>query len=197
MTNNPLLVDAPAIERARRFGSAQSIEGASCLEGTQRPPSRPIAAMTAIVCVAMTSIWGFVFIDPDMPGLDPTINYAWFVPTGPLFSTIWLTLTLCIAASFYLVLRSPPGNSARSLAIIAFIAQFILKSFWAWLLFGRRAPITGLYVMTLFVICVIASIWLAAKVDRRAALLMAPYVSWVAFILSLTISSAVVVGRAS
>jgi benzodiazapine receptor len=197
MMNNPLLVDAPAIERARRFGSAQSIEGASCLEGTQLPPSRPIAAMIAFVCVAMTSIWGFVFIDPDMPGLDPIINYAWFVPTGPLFSTIWLALTLCMTASFYIVLRSPPNDTARSLAIIAFIAQFILKSFWAWLLFGQRAPIAGLYVMSLFVICVIASIWLAARVDRRAAFLMAPYVSWVAFILLLTISTAVAVRRAS
>ncbi|SED55845.1 TspO and MBR related proteins [Rhizobiales bacterium GAS191] len=153
--------------------------------------------MTAIVCVAMTSVWGFVFIDPDMPGLDPTVNFAWFVPTGPLFSTIWLTLTLCMTASFYLVLRSPPGNSARSLAIIAFIAQFILKSIWAWLLFGQRAPLTGLYVMMLFVICVIASIWFTARVDRRAALLMVPYVSWVSFILLLTISTASAVARAS
>jgi hypothetical protein len=40
-----------------------------------------MAAMTALVCIAFTSIWGYVFISPDMLGLDPTIDYAWFVPT--------------------------------------------------------------------------------------------------------------------
>jgi translocator protein len=187
-------MDAPAVLRARKFGGDQDIEGASCLEGSGRAPNRPVAAMTALVCVAFTSIWGYVFISPDMPGLDPTINYAWFVPTGHWFLTIWMTLTLCLAASFYLVLRSSPDNGARNPAIIAFVAQFILKALWAWLLFGQRAPIPGLMVMTVFVICVIASIWLSAHVDRRAAYLMAPYVSWVAFVFSLTISTAMSVG---
>jgi benzodiazapine receptor len=190
-------MDAPAVVRARKFGGCQDMEGASCLEGSERAPNRPVAGMTALVCVAFTSIWGYIFISPDMPGLDPTINYAWFVPTGPWFLAIWMTLTLCLAASFYLVLRAPPDDATRSLAIIAFVAQFILKAVWASLLFGQRAPLTGLYVMTVFVVCVTASIWLSARVDRRAAFLMAPYVSWVVFVLLLTISTAVSVGRTS
>ena len=53
---------------------------------------------------------------------------------------------------------------------MALASQFILKSVWAWLFFGVRAPISALIVMTAFVLCVIASIWLAARIDRRAAL---------------------------
>lgn len=197
VTNNPLLVNAPAIVRARVFGADQDIEGASCLDETGRAPNRPMALMTAFVCVAFTSVWGYVFISPDMPGLDPTIDYAWFVPTGNRFLTIWMVLTLCLAGSFYLVLRSSPDNRARSPAIVAFVAQFILKSVWAWLFFGVRAPISALIVMTAFVLCVIASIWLAARIDRRAACLMAPYLAWAAFILLLTISTAATVGGTS
>jgi translocator protein len=197
MTNNPLLMDAPAILRARKFGVGQDIEGASCLEGAERAPSRPMAAMMALICIAFTSIWGYVFISPDMPGLDPTIDYAWFVPTGSRFLAGWVALTLCLACSFYLVLRASPDNWARSPAILAFIAQFILKSVWASLFFGLRAPIPALFVMAVFFVCVIISIWLNTLVDRRAALLMAPYLSWAAFILLLTISTAVSVGRMS
>jgi benzodiazapine receptor len=195
MTNNPLMVDARAIRRARALGSAQSLDGTSCLEGTQRSPSRPVAAATAIICVAFSSIWSFVFTDPYMPGLDATIDYAWYVPTGPLFATIWLTLTLCMTGSFYLVLRAPRDSAARGSAIVAFVAQFILKSLWAWLFFGQRLPVTGLYVMTLFVVSVAATIWLSARVDRRAGLLMAPYASWVAFILLWTLTTAITVSR--
>jgi translocator protein len=186
MNDDPLLADTPAAMRARHTGGTQALEGASCIEGEGRPPSRPVAASIALACVAMTSIWGFVFIDPDMPRLDPVIDYAWYIPTSPLFATVWLALILCMAASFYIVLRSPE-SSARSVAITAFIAQFILKSLWAWLLFGPRLPAAALYVMILFVICVIVSLWFSLRVDRRAVLLMAPYLAWVAFTLMATI----------
>ena len=186
MDDDPLLMGAPSAERARRYGSTLSIEGTSCIGGGQRPPIRPVAALIALICVAMTSIWGFVFIDPDMPELDPIIQYSWFIPTTPLFAPIWLTLTLCMTASFYLVLRSPQGT-ARSATIIFYVAQFTLQSLWAWLIFGPRTPIAGLYVMIAFVACVMAGLWYSARVDRRATLLMAPYLAWVAFILLTTI----------
>jgi tryptophan-rich sensory protein len=186
MGDDQLLMGAPAVERARRFGSAQTIEGTSCIEGGGQPPIRPAAGLIALLCVGSTSIWGFVFVDPDMPSLDPLIHYSWFIPTSPLFPAVWLLLTLSMAASFYVVLRSP-HSAARSAAVVAYIASFILQSLWAWLIFGPRTPITGLYVMIAFVACVIASLWLSARVDRKATLLMAPYVSWVAFILSVTI----------
>jgi len=195
MTNNPLLVDAPAVRRARKFGADQDIEGASCLEGAGRAPSRPMAAMMAFICIAFTSIWGYVFISPDMPGLDPTIDYAWFVPTGPRFLAGWIALTLCLASAFYLVLRASPESWTRSAAIAAFIAQFVLKCVWAALFFAMRAPLPALFVMAIFFLCVVASLWLSAILDRRAGFLMAPYFSWAAFIFLLTLNTAASVGN--
>src|SRR5258708_16881629 len=110
--------------------------------GEGRRRIRPYAGLAAVLWVAMTSIWGFVFLDPYMPSLDPVVDYAWYVPTGPLFTTVWLILTLMMAAAFYIVLRSPE-SPARSAAIVAFVAQFILKSVWAWLLFAPRTPLPG------------------------------------------------------
>ena len=193
MTENPLLQDAPAILRARLAGSGQAIEGASCLGG-ERPPNQLVAAMTAIVCVAMASIWSYVYTSPDMPGIDPVVDYAWYIPTSGYFPVVWLALTLGITIAFYLILRSPLGNAARIPAIAAFLAQLALKIVWAWLLFGQRAPVAGLYIQVLFVICIVATVWLSARVDRLAAFLMAPYVAWVAFVLALTASKADLAG---
>jgi len=191
MRDDPFFSRAPAIERARRHGSAQAIDGVSAIAGSGQPPIRPVAAATAAICVGVTSIWSFVFFDPYMPNIDPLIDYAWFVPTGPLFGTMWLILTIMIAIAFYLVLRAA-RSPARSAAISALLLQFALKPIWAWMLFVQRTPVTGLYLMALFVACVVASLWYSAKVDRRATLLMAPHLAWVAFILATTARIAVI-----
>jgi tryptophan-rich sensory protein len=197
MTNSPLFMNARAVVLARKLGATQSIEGTSCLEGAGHAPSRPMAAMTALVCIAFTSIWGYVFISPDMPGLDPTIDYAWFVPTGPRFLAVWIVLTSCLASSFYLVLRASPDNWARGPAVLAFVAQFILKCIWAALFFGLRAPMPALFVVAIFLICVVMSLWLDALVDRHAAFLMTPYFSGAVFALLLTISATASVSHSS
>jgi translocator protein len=44
--------------------------------------------------------------------------------------------------------------------------------------------------MVLFVLAVVATVILAARVDRRAALFMAPYLSWVSFVSLVTASTA-------
>jgi translocator protein len=192
--DNPLFSDAPAIASARKLGGVACLDGTDDTGGSGRPPSRPVAAVTAIVCVAVTCVWGYVFTSPDMPGVDPAIAYAWFVPVGPLFPVIWMASTLGLIAAFYLVLRAPPGMGARSAAIAAFLAQFLLRAIWAWAFFAQRTPFGGLFLMVLFVLAVVATIILAARVDRRAALFMAPYLSWVSFVSLVTASTANIVG---
>jgi translocator protein len=194
MRDDPLFSDAPAIVCAREEGGVLCLDGTDDIGGSGQPPSRPISALTAVICVAFTSVWGYVFTSPDMPGIDPVINYAWFVPVGPLFSVIWFAATLGLIAAFYLVLRAPPSARARNGAIAAFLAQFILRAVWAWAFFAQRTPFGGLLLMVLLVLAVIASVILAARVDRRAALFMAPYLTWVSFVSLVTASTAAYAG---
>ena len=99
------------------------------------------AAVTAIVSVSVTSVWAYVFTAPQMPRVDPLLRYTWFVPTSPLFTVVWLTLTLSMAASFYLVLRAQPRHAGRRKAIFAFVMQMILQSIWACAFFAFTAPV--------------------------------------------------------
>ncbi|MBV9431077.1 MAG: tryptophan-rich sensory protein [Hyphomicrobiales bacterium] len=193
MTKIPMLSDAPAAERAREAEDLRDIQGvrefgqAPGLEVARTPPRRIAAAAIALICVAVTSISSYIFTNPEMPRLDPVVEFPWFIPMGPAFGLIWLVLTISAIASFYLILRSSPDNKYRRLAIATFVAGLAIHTVWAWLLFARRLPTPSLVAVVLFVAIVIVAIWIAAYVDKRASLLLAPYLAWSVFALLATI----------
>jgi translocator protein len=174
---DPLFLNARAIRRARKHGGVVSLDGTDCLRESGRFPSRAMAAVTAIVCVAISCIWGYIFTSPDMPGINPTIDYAWYIPVSPLFNVVWLASTLGLICAFYLVLRAPPSNPARGVAVAAFLAQFLLRVAWAWAAFFlQRTPYGSVLLVEFFVLAAVVAAIFAARVDRRAVLLMAPYI---------------------
>jgi benzodiazapine receptor len=187
MTKIPMLSDAPAAERAREAEDLREMEGvrefgqAPGLEVSREPPRRIIAAAIALICVAVTSISSYIFTNPEMPRIDPVVEFPWFIPLGPGFGLIWLVLTISVIASFYLILRSSPDNKLRRVAIAAYVAGLAIHTVWAWLLFARRLPMPSLFAVALFVLIVIVAIWAAAHVDRRASLLLGPYLAWALF----------------
>lgn len=187
---DPLFLKAPAIMRARKRCGVVSLEGTDCLRKSGQPLSRAMAAVTAIVCVAITCIWGFIFTSPDMPGINPTIDYAWYIPVSPLFNMVWLASTLGLICAFYLVLRAPPSNPARGVAVAAFLAQFLLRAAWAWAFFIQRTPYGSVLLVEFFVLAAVVAAIFAARVDRRAVLFMAPYLSWISFVSFVTASKA-------
>jgi tryptophan-rich sensory protein len=190
MNEIPMLSDAPAAERAREgedIPAGKAFGQAPGLEVSRGPSKRPIAAIIAIVCVVATSISSYIFTNPQMPRIDPIIEFPWFIPLGPYFTAIWLILTLTMIASFYLILRSAPDNKSRRKAIAAYVAQLALHTTWAWLLFADRAPRAGLYVACLLVVVLLAAVWLAARIDKRASALLAPHLAWAIFALISTL----------
>jgi hypothetical protein len=83
---DPLFLNSPAIRRARKRRAVVSLEGAHSLRDSKHGLSPAMAAITAVICAAVTCIWGYVFTSPNMPGIDPAIEYAWFIPVIPLFN---------------------------------------------------------------------------------------------------------------
>jgi benzodiazapine receptor len=187
MNKIPMLSDAPAAQRAREGEDVRDIQGtrefgqAAGLEGSRAPPRRMTAAIIALICVAVTSISSYVFTNPEMPRIDPVVEVPWFMPIGPYFGVIWIGLTISMVASFYLILRSSPDNKLRRKAIAAYVALFALHTVWAWLLFAHRAPLASLFAVVLFAVDVAVAIWMTAQIDRRASLLLAPYLAWAVF----------------
>ena len=62
-----------------------------------------------------------------------------------------------------------------------FLLQLALNATWPLVFFGRRSILGGLVVVSLLGPAIALTAVAAALVDRRAGLLLVPYLAWVAF----------------
>ena len=107
---------------------------------------------------------------------------AWAPPAG-VFGPVWSVLYTLMAVSAWLVWRSP---GRRRAALALFVLQLAANALWSWLFFGwhRGAPAAvEVLVLLALVAWTAASFW---RLSRPAALLLLPYLLWVAFASLLT-----------
>lgn len=102
-------------------------------------------------------------------------------PPGWLFPVVWTALFLMMGLASYLALTSggPEGDVRAGLRLYA--AQLAVNFFWSTLFFTL-----SLYLAAFFWLVLLwALVWLTARafgrLSRTAALLLAPYLLWIAF----------------
>lgn len=109
------------------------------------------------------------------------IKPAWAPPAG-VFGPVWSLLYLLMGISAWLVWRSRPGR--RLLAL--FLVQLAANALWSWLFFawhrGALAAVEVLFLLAMIALTMRA-FWHSS---RLAALLLLPYLLWVAFASALT-----------
>lgn len=108
-----------------------------------------------------------------------------WAPPGWLFGPVWTALYVLMALAAWQVWRAAP--LVRSgWALPLFVAQLALNALWTWLFFGWQlgawafADVLALWLLIL--LCVLSF----ARVSRRAAALLLPYLAWVSFASVLT-----------
>jgi tryptophan-rich sensory protein len=103
-----------------------------------------------------------------------------WAPPGWLFGPVWTTLYLLMAAAAWLVWRSAPVAVSRN-ALGLYMAQLGANALWSWLFFvwkqGAWAFLEVLGLWCLVALCIVG-FW---RLNRLAALLLAPYLAWVSF----------------
>ena len=113
---------------------------------------------------------------------------AWFAalerpaiyPPPVVFGVVWTALFTLQAAALWLVLRAAPGRGRRA-AVGLFLVQLAVNLTWTPAFFAVRDLPVALGVIGLLFVLVAATAGAFARVDRRAALLLVPYLAWVAF----------------
>lgn len=103
-----------------------------------------------------------------------------YQPPSWLFGPVWSVLYGTIAYSGWRVWRAKPSRArTRSLALWA--GQLALNGAWTPLFFGARRP--GLALADIVALDVAAAAYAAsaARVDRTAAIVFAPYLAWLGF----------------
>ncbi|WP_373048972.1 TspO/MBR family protein [Vulgatibacter sp.] len=108
-------------------------------------------------------------------------------PPAAAFGPVWTVLYGMMAWSAWRVWRAPPSR-ARRRALGLWSAQLALNAAWSPLFFGLRRPGLALADIGLLQPTLVACTAATARVDRRAGLLLVPYLAWTTFAAALNAS---------
>ncbi len=108
-----------------------------------------------------------------------------FQPPPAAFGPVWTGLYGLMVWSAFRIWRKPVETEEqgrmRTRALRLWAAQLVLNGAWSPLFFGAHRPRAALVDIALLVPTLAAYTHSAAKIDRGAALMMAPYLAWASF----------------
>lgn len=102
------------------------------------------------------------------------------MPPGWLFGVAWPILYILLGLALAIILNAR-GAKGRGLAIGLFVAQLLLNYTWSPLFFAYHQVSAALGVIVVMLILAAITTILFARIRRSAALLMLPYLAWLAF----------------
>lgn len=154
------------------------------MSGSTQYSTRPTplaAAVMAAAPVFLAAVLGNFATMPNISGWYEQLAKPPLTPPNWLFGPAWTVLYILMAYAFYRILRLDAATPGRRAAIIVFLAQLALNASWSFAFFAAHSPLAGLAVIVPMEALILATIALFARLDRIAALCLAPYAVWVAF----------------
>jgi tryptophan-rich sensory protein len=139
-----------------------------------------VVLLGSIVVCELAGIVPSILTAEDVATWYPTLAKPAFTPPSWVFGPVWTTLYLLMGVALYLVWRSDRGR-VRRVALAAFGVQLVLNAAWSLVFFGSREIFGGLVVIVALLAVILATMALFARIDRRAAALLVPYLLWVGF----------------
>ena len=109
-----------------------------------------------------------------------TLRKPPYNPPAWLFAPVWTALYGLMSWSAYRIWKRP-ASAGRTRALQIWTGQLVLNGAWTPLFFGAHAPRAAMVDLAGLSVAIAGYIKVAAKLDRLAAALMAPYLAWVAF----------------
>lgn len=116
----------------------------------------------------------------DAAGFYGSLSLPPWAPPAKVFGPVWTVLYVLMAVAAWRVWRGAGFGKAR-LGLSLFIAQLALNSAWTWLFFSLHRGLWAFIEILLLWPCIAATAALFARRDRPAALMLLPYLAWVAF----------------
>ena len=109
-----------------------------------------------------------------------TLNKPIFTPSDWVFAPVWNTLYMMMALAAFLVWRTAEGKQLRR-AMMFFAVQLTLNLAWSFIFFGANAIGAAFFEIIALLIAIAATAQVFWQVDRRAGLLLLPYLVWSGF----------------
>lgn len=135
-----------------------------------------------VISVAIPEIAGgigSVFTIEAIPGWYSTLIRSPLTPPNWIFAPMWISLYFLMGISFYLIWMRNEKTGYLYLAYTLYLIQLALNVLWSFLFFGIHEILFGGIEIVFLWFFILASIIEFMKIDRRAAYLLFPYISWV------------------
>ena len=104
-----------------------------------------------------------------------------FNPPSWLFGPVWTLLYILMGISLFLVIMEGRKGRDVRIPLVLFAIQLILNTLWSFAFFGLESPVSGLLVILLLLIFIVATMMAFYPVRKAAAWLLIPYLLWVSF----------------
>ena len=111
----------------------------------------------------------------------PTLVRPSFAPPTWVFGPVWTTLYVMMGVASWLVWRQGFAKPEVRSALVLYGVQLVPNLMWSWLFFKLQRPFVAMVDIVLLLVLIGATAIRFAAVSRGAALLLLPYLAWVAF----------------
>lgn len=133
-----------------------------------------------MLCLAI-GVVGSQFTVREIPTWYASLAKPWWTPPAAVFPVVWTLLYILIAVSLWRLWERAPVSRRGALAAVLFFAQLILNAIWTPVFFGLHATQVALAIIVILLGLIAATIVVLHRIDRPAALLLVPYLLWVAY----------------
>lgn len=103
-----------------------------------------------------------------------------WTPPGWVFGPVWFLLYFCMGISASIIWKSK-NNKPIKLAMTIFIVQLILNALWSWVFFGLNNLLFSVVEIILLLSMIVLTIFLFYRINKKAGLILIPYLLWVSF----------------
>jgi tryptophan-rich sensory protein len=136
-------------------------------------------ALTAflVACFAVATIGGVV-TQASVDTWYPTLAKPAFTPPDWVFGPVWTVLYAMMALAAWLAWRR---IGWQGWALVLFFAQLALNLLWSILFFGLHLVVLALVDIVVLVLLIALTTVAFWRIDRRAGLLLVPYLLWVVY----------------
>jgi tryptophan-rich sensory protein len=111
---------------------------------------------------------------------------AW-APPPSVFAPVWTILYAMMAVAVWLVVRKQRWHeSAPLLALYAF--HLGINALWTWCFFAWQSGSAAVFDIALLWVLVAMMVVFFARIEKKAGMLLLPYLAWVTYALALTVT---------
>lgn len=144
-------------------------------------PKNILKLVLSIAICQGAGLIGTVFTFSSIENWYNLLNQPSFRPPNWLFGPVWTILYTLMGISLYRIWIKRLRKKEIIDALKLFAVHLVLNSTWSIVFFGmHNIPLSLINIIVLLILIVLVIIKFY-KIDRRAAFLLLPYLTWVSF----------------